>query len=164
MNGVRGCNKAPVRRKWVQSAALWSDDLAIAEWWAVAVPLINLLKTGISVTSGDSRLELSCSVAVQAEFNDGTLSMIGSAICQQLSDVRHWRPTLKHHFHTAARTPVFVRSVQVAVVDVMPHSTNRRQSLHASYHAPDWVLCGWRSRRSPFCNWRACLESAPDCR
>jgi len=32
---------------------LWSDDLAIAEWWAVALPLINLLKTGISVTSGD---------------------------------------------------------------------------------------------------------------
>jgi len=65
---------------------------------------------------------------------------------------------------TAARTPVFVRSVRVAVVDLMPHSTNRRQSLLASYHAPDWVLCGWRSRRSPFCNSRACPESAPDCR
>src|SRR3984957_1759014 len=86
MNGVRGCSKAPVRRKWVQSAALWSDDLAIAEWWAVALPLINLLKTGISVTSGDLRLELSCSVAVQAEFNDGTLSMIGSANLSTIID------------------------------------------------------------------------------
>jgi hypothetical protein len=50
----------------------------------------SCLKNGIFGNSlGDRGCSFPVGVAVQAELNDGTLSMSDSAISQRLSDVRH---------------------------------------------------------------------------